>query len=49
MLDDPAVHGDLSELYDRSVLSADSRDHLSHEALIAELERVAEADADAEQ
>jgi hypothetical protein len=43
MLDDAAIHGDLAELYDRSVLSADSKDHLSRAALISELERVAEA------
>ncbi len=43
MLDDPAVHGDLSELFDRAELSADSKDYLSREGLLSELERVAEA------
>ncbi len=43
MLDDPAVHGDLSGLYDRAQLSSDSKDYLSRAGLLAELERVAKA------
>ena len=43
MLDDPAIHGDLSELFERAALSVDSKGYLSHEQLLSELERVAEA------
>ncbi len=43
MLDDPALHGDLSELFERAQLPADSKDYLSPEALRSELERIAEA------
>lgn len=42
MHDDPALHGDLSDLYDRAELSANATDYLSRERFLAELERVAE-------